>query len=348
MSNVARLVRVGGYAAKYLSGMKTNKEELKKRIEQYPVAEIDLTKTWETISALDLNEKGYEVLTIEKWKERPEVISDFNIELDQKLQWINTGIFRITFIPMIPKYRNNGLPIRIITVGNPQFAAMTKFGLFAEYETESFIPSMDNIVCEIGVISGRITVVDAFFSGLSLSKDEITLLLASDSGLLKLRIKLKFQKEEMKVKDFDELKKSRFFGLADQKNVHPNVVKRIVTKLVIGNDNYSIKDGMKFTVFGAIGTVIFVGVMILFSGGWFFYTLFGVLALSTLAVLLVGVNYISSVRKCKKLKLLNKGGNTRNINFEDPLWIKEFCEIATYWKLNNDAGDLFTAAVRTE
>lgn len=147
-----------------------------------------------------------------------------------------------------------------------------------------------------------------------------------------------------KVEDYNQLKESGFFNLVESKHVHPKTVKQITNALVIQNEQFSeieanskIKKNIWLSVLmllglaGSLGLSIWLGLTY-----WILFAVVLVMALAVWSLSLARIATASVERKyiqlAKDLNLIEDNQERIEVrNIFDEKWIKDFCEISTYW-----------------
>ncbi len=67
--------------------------------------------------------------------------------------------------------------------------------------------------------------------------------------------------------------------------------------------------------------------------------------LFALLFLWYGIMQLRNISKAKKLNLIPEDAKElKQINYEDPLWINDYCQISEKWYINEQATNIFEAA----
>ncbi len=347
MSNIGRIYRAGKYAKKAAA-----KSDMRNLVKTFPKIEVGIEDFGKILEEIDLKDPSNQAFLISDWQDEPLVYSDYNKETTAKTKWIDLGTFKISIIPILKHYKGTGIPIQLMFLGKDNLNADEQVSIFGEVNEETFAPEENRLIGNAIVSSGKLTVVRGVISKGVTKKEnnKFLLLFMTSNGFIQQRIIVDFNYQPFSVTDYEEVKESRFLGLADEKHIHPRIVKKITQLLLFNVVKLSKTTGTNFIIGSSFVLAICIGLPFAISPAsdlhepWTFF-IFAMIGFFALIGLYIGVIQIRSLSKAKKLKLIPDDADIlEQIDLEDPLWINDFSQLSDYWFIDENASNLFEAA----
>ncbi|MCG3257991.1 MAG: hypothetical protein KAU62_17930 [Candidatus Heimdallarchaeota archaeon] len=347
MSNIGRIYRAGKYTKKA-----ADKAAIENHIRKFPQLEFNLDDSGEILNQINLKDPSNQALLVEEWSQQPLVYTSYNEETLQRMRWVDMGLFQMSLLPILKEYTGSGVPIQIIIKGKESINRDLGLALFSQLNSDTLVPDEKTLIGNGMVSANNLTVFTGTISKGMLNNKENKFLLVffANEQIIEQRIFVKFNYKNVKIDNYDELKDSKFLSLAEQKNIHPNIVKKLIHLLVFNVMKSSISSGIKYTLGSSIALIVCIGLPILIdpssvlhSTGTF--VVFGMVGFFALLLLGYGTLQLRNIKKAKKLKLIPNNAKVLDvIDYRDPQWIHDFCQISDFWYLNEEASDIFLAA----
>ncbi len=275
-------------------------DELKKLINDFPIIQFDYKQINSIVQSCDLKDPSNKILLMNEWYNEPMIFPDVNTETIMKLPWLKLGLFNISLIPFSPKQTNVGTLFRLVTMGNSDLEEPIEYDIYSYYSYYLFGPQKSCYEGFFRAYPGKVCAIDMRMRGIPDEDRKFLMMIFHKKGefrqfqMLKIRMQILLERAHFSVFNYQDLKDSKFLGLTQQKNIHPNLVKLLVHYLIA-------LDGRKVKK--------------------------------------------KELQRAKDLRLLHpEATSLHEINFNDPQWIKDYIESCGFWKLDEEAPNLFEAA----
>jgi hypothetical protein len=343
MSNIARIYRAGKYARK--AGQKA---DMRNYVKSFPKSEVNLNDFGEILEEVDLKDPSNQALIISEWLDRPLIFSDYNTATIEKMKWIDLGDFKLSFVPILKEYKGIGVPIQLMFLGKGSLRQDLQISAFGEMNEETMAPDENYLISNAIVSADNLTVVrGAVSKGFTKKEDSsFLLILRTPTGFIQQRIIVNFDYLESSVNDYEELKETRFLGLADEKHIHPRVVKKISQLLLFSVMKVSEQTGMYYIIGSSFVLLICIGLPFAIDPSsdlhepWTFF-IFAMVGFFALIGLYIGIIQLRILSKAKKMRFIPKDTDVMdNIDYEDPMWIRDYCQISDKWVFSEETNTI--------
>ena len=213
-------------------------DDLKKRISNFPIVQFDYKQINSVVQSCDLKDPSNRILLMNEWLNEPMIFPDANTETLMKLPWLNLGSFNISLIPITPKQTNVGTLFRLVTMGSSSLEETVEYDIYSLYSGYVFGPQKSCLDGFMRAYPGKISAIDMRIRGIPNEDGKFLMMIFHKKGeyrqfqMLKIRMQILLERAHFSVFNYQDLKDSKFLGLTQQKNIHPNLVKLMIYFLI--------------------------------------------------------------------------------------------------------------------
>ncbi|MCG3227289.1 MAG: hypothetical protein H7645_10235 [Candidatus Heimdallarchaeota archaeon] len=315
--------------------------EVAKKVAQYNQTVYELSDTTEILKEVDLKNEKNDFLNVHNWESKT-VYSEANEEILDSLCWIDFEDFQLAMVPITSKYISDGLLIRFLLIGHEN-APEIEFNAYGLINSEGFMPG---IACQLQkessiIFPGKLSIYDAAITGEPNPEDPfLNIVVKKNNKIVPLRIRVNFGMETKDIDSYEDLKEAKFLDLASKRNVSAETIKKMISRIVLGNFKPPKEDIDKHLRNG-IGLILVSIIVIIFPplfdvrsgegvtvGSIIFYIfldIFMVMALIWGISNILEVGPMESVyTKAKKLLILKSTATSiEEVDFSDQMWLRD-------------------------